>query len=299
MTNTGAIVGVAILGVAAWAYMSMSMPETDDTLPPTTDPDDTLPPTTDPSPVSPTPDTTSDGGSSVMERTPIDCGRVWNSNGERINNTWVKLSDLSMYFDRSQCNLNGAKVKVFADKSYYVAGETMRIAILKKYYYDGLIKKNEWRYWTDQVSEGDEYLSFYIGIEDPESYHKLWNFGEYRGSKIENREVNMDYGGQYSESDDDGYGIVILSIPLTEDDVGRYEVTSKVVLGPYGKIGLNYCGGSSGECPQGRHCNYRKTTAAKKLTVVGSECATPPSDDDGTADAEWVKSHQSFMSEWV
>ena len=299
MSKTGAIVGVAVLGVAAIAWMNMERPDTT-----------VLPPSPAPPSLTPT-------NPSALQPTVVDCSRVWNNDGERINNEWVELSTLGMgVWNRKTCGLNGARVKINADKTYYVAGETMNILIFKKYYVTDWAK--EWRDWCATTKYGDEYLSFYIGIEDLPSLHKLRNYGQYIGTKYSWN--NIAWGGALNQNDVAGYCAVKLSIPLTEDDVGVYKVTSKVVLGPYGVVGVTNCGEPSGECPSGRNCNYRKETSTRRLTVLNRTCSEPPVIENGNSASEnyasentqskytsrkdkangvWSMTHQSYMSEWV
>lgn len=108
------------------------------------------------------------------------------SEPETIEKKWKKRGSLSKSYSRSTCDLNGFKAKAYTESTQYAPSETIKIAILAKYYetsgsndwwgYCGGTKVPKSWYGNDEV--------IYTGItitsdEDPSSVTTVQSYGSY------------------------------------------------------------------------------------------------------------------------
>jgi hypothetical protein len=269
-SNKGLILGVGILGISAIALMNMDT-STTSYLPQAGGVSQTSGNTTS--------DDFTDSDDYEMNKSSSECSMAWDSNGNRINNTWVYHGELYMKFDRFSCDLNGARAKVYTDKRVYIAGEPIKILALKSFWENrGHGDDEEWHPWFNDTAKYGEKLSFLMGLESTDG-NLLLNFGNHDGSKkskdgsyLKDGQWDGDlknHGLSYAE---ENRGITITSVNTSDADIGEYELTFAVELGPY-QTG-SACGASTCLDPSVNDddCNNRKTTSQKLLTVLPRDC---------------------------
>ena len=121
-SKKGLVLGVGILGISALALMNMDT-STTTSLPQAGGVSQTSANTTS--------DDFTDSDDYEINKSSSECSMAWDSNGNRINNTWVYHGELYMKFDRFSCDLNGARAKVYTDKRVYIEDtEMMKNGIL-------------------------------------------------------------------------------------------------------------------------------------------------------------------------
>ena len=299
--NKGAILGLGILGISAFAFMSMKQPTSGE-----------LTPGGVPSYTSPDSD---DSDDSDDWDTP-DCSLAWNSNGSRINNTWVYHGSVSIdHWNRGSCDLNGFRIKVYTDKRVYIAGESIKVLILKSYYEnDG--STNEWRPWTTQSKVFGEQLAFMLGLESTDGY-PLYNWQWTKGKEIA-KGNNEDNGWERGNLDDipmngdlkshgwpwtghGNLGVCQQTISTSNSDVGEFKVRFAGELGPY-QSG-SPCGASDCEHTTGSDCNNRETESQKLITILPNDCNEASSaesyESESKVDLNAEHFIQSYMQNWV
>ena len=263
-SKKGLVLGVGILGISALALMNMDT-STTSSLPQSGGISQTSGNTT-------TDDFTDDD---EMNKSSAECSLVWDSNGNRINNTWVYhgMVDIDKW-DRNTCDLNGFRCKVYTDKRHYIAGESIKILMLKCYYEnDG---SAEWRPWTRQTKVFGERLAFMLGIESTDGY-SFYDFQHTKGTEIMK-------GTERGDADDielngdltswpwlkENRGITMISLSTSDSDVGEYMIRFAGELGPY-QTG-SFCGASACLNANDDDCNNRERTSQKLIGIHPSDC---------------------------
>lgn len=303
-SNKGLILGVGILGISAIALMNMDTSTTS-----------SLPQSGGVSGTSPNTDG-DDNTDDADDWDAPDCSLVYNSNGERINNTWVYHGMVSAEFSRSSCDLNGFRCKVYTDKRNYIAGESINVLILKSYYETDY--SNEWRPWSTQTKVFGEKLAFMLGLESTDGYN-LYNFQHTIGKEIA-KGANDDDGGWERGNVDKipmngdlkshgwpwtkhgNLGVCMLTLSTSKADVGEYMVRFAGELGPY-QSG-SPCGASSCLHTTGSDCNNREATSNKLITIITPDCKNESSaESNKQAESKNIlrAEHfiQSYQQNWV
>tara|TARA_B100001564_G_scaffold359707_1_gene382527 strand:+ start:1793 stop:2710 length:918 start_codon:yes stop_codon:yes gene_type:complete len=285
-SNKGLILGVGILGISAIALMNMDT-STTSSLPQAGGVSGTSPYTNGDN------FTDSDDDDYQMNKSSSECSMAWDSNGNRINNTWVYHGELYMKFDRFSCDLNGARAKVYTDKRVYIAGEPIKILAFKSYWENrGHGDDEEWHPWFNDKKEYGERMSFLMGLESTDG-NLLLNFGNHNGTKkskdgsyLKNGQWDGDLKNDGLPYAEENRGITVKSVTTSEGDIGEYELTFAVELGPYNTG--SPCGASNCLDPSVNDddCNNRKTTSQKLITVLPRDCKNESS-------AESYKSEES------
>ena len=267
-SKKGLVLGVGILGISALALMNMDT-STTTSLPQSGGVSQTSGNTTSDD------FTDSDDDFDKIDKSSAECSLVWDSNGNRINNTWVYhgMVDIDKW-DRRSCDLNGFRCKVYTDKRHYIAGESIKILMLKCYYEnDGTA---EWRPWTTQTKVFGERLAFMLGIESTDGY-SFYDFQHTKGTEIMK-------GTERGDADDiefngdltswpwlkENRGITMLSLSTSDSDIGEYMIRFAGELGPYQS--MSPCGASQCLNANDDDCNNRERTSQKLIAIHPSDC---------------------------
>jgi len=269
-SNKGLILGVGILGISAIALMNMDT-STTSTLPQAGGVSQSSGNTSSDNSTDTTTDDSNDWD------TP-DCSLAFNSSGDRINNTWVYHGAVSIdNMNRWSCDLNGFRIKVYTDKRNYIAGEDIKVLILKSFYEnDG--KNAEWRAWTTHSKEYGERLAFFLGIESTDGY-EFYNWQNTTNAKSLKKggipsdiDMNGDlksHGWPWSYNNHENLGVNMLTLSTSKSDVGDFKIRFGGQLGPY-QSGSS-CGPS--DCfTSGSGCNTRESTSTKLITILPPDC---------------------------
>ena len=265
-SKKGLVLGVGILGISALALMNMDT-STTTSLPQAGGVSGTSPNTNG--------DNFTDSDDEV-NKSSAECSLVWDSNGNRINNTWVYhgMVDIDKW-DRATCDLNGFRCKVYTDKRHYIAGESIKILMLKSYYEnDG--RTDEWRPWARQSKVFGERLAFMLGIQSTDGYD-FYNFQHTKGTEIMK-------GTESGSADDielngdlkswpwlkENRGITMLTLSTSDSDVGDYMLRYAGELGPYQRG--SPCGASQCLNDSKKDCNNREATSNKLISIHPSDC---------------------------
>ena len=305
-SNTGLIIGVGILGISALALMNMDTSTTSTLTPGGVPSYTTTDTTTTDTTIDTTTDTTTDDSNDWD--TP-DCSLAFNSSGDRINNTWVYHGAVSIdNMNRWSCDLNGFRIKVYTDKRNYIAGEDVKVLILKSFYEnDG---GAEWRPWTTHSKEYGERLAFYLGIESTDGY-EFYNWQNTTNAKSLKKggipsdiDMNGDlksHGWPWPHNSHENLGVCMLTLSTSKSDVGDFKIRFGGQLGPYQSA--SSCGPS--DCfTSGSGCNTRESTSTKLITILPPDCKNESS-AESTKKAEtnnvWRAEHfiQSYQQNWV
>lgn len=267
-SKKGLVLGVGILGISALALMNMDT-STTTSLPQAGGVSQTSGNTTSDD------FTDSDDDFDKVDKSSAECSLVWDSNGNRINNTWVYhgMVDIDKW-DRTWCDLNGFRCKVYTDKRHYIAGEPIKILILKCYYEnDGTA---EWRPWTKQTKVFGERLAFMLGIESTDGY-SFYDFQHTKGTEImkgtergdaDDIELNGDLTSWPWKKEN--RGISMLTLSTSDSDIGEYMIRFAGELGPY-QTG-SPCGASDCLNANDDDCNNRERTSTKLIGIHPSDC---------------------------
>lgn len=171
------------------------------------------------------------------------------SEPETIEKEWKKRGSLSKSYSRSTCDLNGFKAKAYTESNQYAPSETIKIAILAKYY-ETSGSNDWWGYCGGTKVPKDWYGNsevIYTGItitsdEDPSSVTTVQNYSTYPQSPDTTGGSALVPSGDLSQSvldacqcreesssakDDWGLAVYSATAPATP---GRYTVKVKMGL---------------------------------------------------------------------
>ena len=306
MANMGGIIaGVLIIG-AAVMYMGSATAET-----PTETP---IPGCIDAVAINYNPNATVDNGSCTyrpgdspeeqadeeeeeeeQEEWDSACNDLWTSRGERKNNKWHKIFELSDSVSDINCDVIALKAIVYSDKELYVQGEPITLLIFKKYGENETDSdyKTTWHKWGASSSLYAEPVDFRIGVRDNDETIFLQQYGRYLPSASFVSKGTYTLNGDLTGKSNlwDTYSVVKLVLSTT--NVSISEPTKFTVDG---KIKRNFIDNTwpVGNCTA--VSDYKKKESAFK--IYPAECGTYSSEAE-SYDSEWSQSHQSFMSEWV
>ena len=301
MANMGGIIaGVLIIG-AAVMYMGSATAET-----PTETP---IPGCIDAVAINYNPNATVDNGSCTyrpgdspeeqeeeeeeeeeQEEWDSACNDLWTSSGERKNNTWHKVIDLSEHKSDVNCDVEGVKAIIYTDKSKYVQGEPITILIFKQYYQS---EDEEWEKWGGSTSLYGEPVEFKIGVYDNDDTIFLQQYGRYLPSSSFASKSSISLNGDLSGKGNlwDNYGVV--KLVLNTSNITINEETKFTIKANASRPYIDR------QWPIG-NCSTVSDTKTKEsaFSIYPAECGTYSSEAE-SYDSEWSQSHQSFMSEWV
>jgi hypothetical protein len=298
-SNKGLILGVGILGISAIALMNMDT-STTSYLPQSGGVSGTSPNITN--------DNYTDDSDDSDDWDAPDCSLAYNSNGDRINNTWVYHGGVSIdKWNRWSCDLNGFRIKVYTDKRTYVAGEDVKVLILKSIYEnDG---GAEWQPWTTKGKMYGEQLAFFLGIESTDGY-EFYNWQHTYGKSLKKGgipdgvDLNGDLksnGWPWGHNNHENLGVCMLTLSTSKADVGEFKVRFGGQLGPY--QATSSCGETA--CfTSGDDCNTRESESTKLITILPPDCKQESS-AESTKQAESKNilraEHfiQSYQQNWV
>ena len=304
---TGVIVGTLLVGGAIVALGSVSAEETDST---------PIPGCTDPTAINYMPSATVDNGRCEYEEGESpeeiqeeeeeeqqnleaynecvatkkawkeDCSGLYGLTGARRGTNLYFVGELTTNASTNSCDIQELNAWVYINKTKFVKGEDIYIYVGKRRYVNTTFSSPEWQTWCSADAKHGESMDFRIGVKSDDGTYILREYASWLPSGSGGASAIPPGGSQLLC----WKRLVLKTDNLSIGEPVNFSIEAKVKRG------------SEGTCIGVIDDIWNKEGV---FTIYPNKCGTKVKQDCDTLKeaesykAEWNKSHQSFMSEWV